>query len=91
MAMTLRLSDADDLLLSQRARDEGRSKQEVAREAIHAYLSDQVRRLEDLEDELAVARYQLRKQLGEVTYVTQAEARSTLGLPATTLRRGAGA
>ena len=91
MAMTLRLSDADDLLLSQRARDEGRSKQEVAREAIHAYLSDQVRRLEDLEDELAVARYQLRKQLGEVTYVSQAEARSTLGLPVAAVRRGADA
>ena len=91
MAMTLRLSDADDLLLSQRARDEGRSKQEVAREAIHAYLSDQVRRLEDLEDELAVARYQLRKQLGEVTYVSQAEARSTLGLPMAAPRPGADA
>ena len=91
MAMTLRLSDADDLLLTERARDEGRSKQEVAREAIHAYLSDQVRRLEDLEDELAVARYQLRKQLGEVTYVSQAEARSTLGLPMPAPRRGADA
>ncbi len=81
MAMTLRLSEADDRLLSERARAENRSKQEVAREAIRAYLTDQVRHIEDLEDELAVARYQLRKQLGEVTYVSQAEARSTLGLP----------
>jgi len=81
MAMTLRLTDADDRLLTERARSEGRSKQEVAREAIHAYLTDQVRRLEDLEDELALARYQLRQQLGEVTYVSQAEARSALGLP----------
>lgn len=63
------------------ARSEGRSKQEVAREAIHAYLTDQVRRIEDLEDELAVARYRLRRQLGEVTYVSQAEARFSLGLP----------
>lgn len=81
MAMTLRLGEADDRLLTARARSEGRSKQDVAREAIHAYLTDQVRHIEDLEDELAMARYQLRKQLGEVTYVSQAEARSSLGLP----------
>jgi len=79
--MTLRLGEADDRMLTERARIENRSKQEVAREAIHTYLTDQVRRIEDLEDELALARYQLRKQLGEVTYVTQAEARSALGLP----------
>lgn len=79
--MTLRLSEADDRLLTDRARSERRSKQEVAREAIHAYLTDQVRRIEDLEDELVLARYQLRQQLGEVTYVSQAEARSALGLP----------
>jgi predicted transcriptional regulator len=81
VAMTLRLSEADDRLLTERARSEGRSKQEVAREAIHGYLTDQVRRIEDLEDELAMARYQLRKQLGEVSYVSQAEARASLGLP----------
>jgi hypothetical protein len=81
MAMTLRLSEADDRMLTERARSEHRSKQELAREAIHTYLTDQVRRIEDLEDELALARYQLRKQIGEVTYVTQAEARSALGLP----------
>ncbi|MBM7790284.1 hypothetical protein [Tenggerimyces flavus] len=44
-------------------------KQEVAREAIHLYLTDLVRAIEDREDELAIARYQLRKQLGEVAYV----------------------
>lgn len=87
MAMTLRLTDADDRLLTERARSQGRSKQELAREAIHAYLTDQVRRLEDLEDELALARYQLRQQLGEVTYVSQAEARSALGLPPSPPRR----
>lgn len=81
MAMTLRLTDADDLLLTERARQEGRSKQDVAREAIRTYLTDEVRRVEDLEDELAVARYQVRRQLGDVTYVTQAQARSALGLP----------
>jgi len=59
MAMTLRLTDVDDRLLTERARSEGRSKQ----------------------DDLALARYQLRQQLGEVTYISQAEARSALGLP----------
>lgn len=81
MAMTLRLTDADDQLLTDRSRSEGRSKQELAREAIHVYLTDQLRRIEDLEDDLALAGYQLRKQLEEVTYVSQAEARSALGLP----------
>jgi predicted DNA-binding protein YlxM (UPF0122 family) len=81
MATTLRLTEADDRLLTDRAHSEGRSKQEVAREAIHDYLTDKVRRIEDLEDELAIARYQLRKQLGEVTYVSRAEARASLGLP----------
>lgn len=80
MAMTLRLNEADDQLLSERARAEKRSKQEVAREAIHAYLTDHVRRIEDLQDELALARYQLRKQLGDVTFVSQTEARAALGL-----------
>jgi predicted transcriptional regulator len=82
MAMTLRLSEPDDRMLTERARSEGRSNQEVAREAIHSYLTDQVRHIEDLEDELAVARYQLRQQLGAVTYVSQAEARAALRLPA---------
>lgn len=81
MAMTLRLTEADDRMLTERARSENRSKQEVAREAIHAFLTDEVRRVEDLEDELALARYRLRKQLGEVSYVSQLEARSALGLP----------
>ena len=78
--MTLRRTNADDRLLTERARSAGRSKHELAREAIHAYLTDQVRRLGDLEDDLALARYQLRQQLGEVTYVSQAEARSALSL-----------
>lgn len=80
MAMTLRLDEIDDNLLSARARSERRSKQEIAREAIHTYLTDDVRRIEDLEDALAIARYELRKQLGDVTYVSQADARRALGL-----------
>ncbi|MGH3349264.1 MAG: ribbon-helix-helix protein, CopG family [Nocardioides sp.] len=80
MAMTLRLSEADDRLLTDRARTENRSKQEIAREAIRAYLNDQDRRIEDLEDELAVARYSLRSELGEVRYTPHGEARRALGL-----------
>jgi len=90
MAMTLRLSDADDQLLTERAQSEGRSKQDVAREAIHAYVTDEVRRLEDLEDDLALARHRLRQQLGEVTYVSQADARAALGLPPSSTRTASG-
>jgi hypothetical protein len=39
MAMTLRLSEADDRLLTERAAIEKRSKQEIAAEAIHVYLT----------------------------------------------------
>ncbi len=41
--MTLRLTEADDRLQTERARSENRSKQEVARAAVHSYLTDQVR------------------------------------------------
>jgi predicted transcriptional regulator len=80
MAMTLRLGEDDDRLLTERARQENRSKQAIAADAIRFYLHDEVRRLEDLEDDLALARYRLRKQLGEVRYVPHASARSQLGL-----------
>jgi predicted transcriptional regulator len=80
MAMTLRLNEDDDRLLTDRARSERRSKQEVAREAIHVFLTDEARRVEDLEDAMAIARYELRKQLGEVTYVSHEEARRALGI-----------
>ena len=55
MATRLRLSDSDDRLSTERAREEKGSKEEVAREAIR-YLTDQVRRIEDLEDQLALDR-----------------------------------
>ena len=80
MAMTLRLDEDDDRLLSQRAAEQRRSKQEVAKEAIHAYLTDERRALEDSEDELAVGRYLVRQRLGEVTHISHAEARARLGL-----------
>ncbi len=79
--MTVRLDAEDEQRLTERARREQRSEQEIVQQAIRSYLDDdEVRRIEDLEDHLALARYRLRKQRGETTYVTQAEARARLGI-----------
>lgn len=78
--MTLRLDEHDDRLLGQRAQEQRRSKQDVAKEAIHLYLTSELGRLEDAEDELAISRYLVRRQLGEVEFISQAEARTRLGL-----------
>lgn len=48
MAMTLRLSEEDDRLLTERAAKEHRSKHEIAVEAIHSFLTEQQRRFDDL-------------------------------------------
>lgn len=45
MAMNLRLSDAETEALRTKAAEEGRSMQEVARDAIAQYVSDRPRRL----------------------------------------------
>ncbi|MBK9740444.1 MAG: ribbon-helix-helix protein, CopG family [Actinobacteria bacterium] len=45
MAMTLRLSDEESAALRERAELEGRSMQEVAREAISVYVSGRPERL----------------------------------------------
>lgn len=45
MAMNLRLSEAETEALRRRAEEEGRSMQEVARDAIALYVSDRPRRL----------------------------------------------
>lgn len=45
MAMNLRLSDDEAAALRQKAADEGRSMQEVARTAIRQYTSDRPARL----------------------------------------------
>ncbi|MFX0574230.1 ribbon-helix-helix protein, CopG family [Nocardia nepalensis] len=37
MAMTLRLDDEDDRMLTEEAARAGRSRQEIAKEAIHLY------------------------------------------------------
>ncbi|GAB3219054.1 hypothetical protein GCM10027447_00920 [Glycomyces halotolerans] len=44
MAMTLRLSEEDDRLLTERAEKEHRSKHELAVEAIHSYLTEREQR-----------------------------------------------
>jgi predicted transcriptional regulator len=45
MAMNLRLSDSETEALRQKAAQEGRSMQEVARTAIQQYVSDRPQRL----------------------------------------------
>ena len=47
MAMNLRLSDSETEALRQKAAQEGRSMQEVARTAIQQYVSDRPQRLRD--------------------------------------------
>jgi predicted transcriptional regulator len=48
MAMTLRLSEADDRLLTERAAKEHRSKHEIVVEAVHTYLTERQRRFDAL-------------------------------------------
>ncbi|KGN37146.1 ribbon-helix-helix protein, CopG family [Knoellia subterranea] len=52
MAMTLRLTDQESEALRERARHEGRSMQEVARQAVREYVARQDRRAA-LDDVLA--------------------------------------
>jgi predicted transcriptional regulator len=59
MAMTLRLDQEIDAALTERARREGRSKQEVAREAIRVYVEHYNKReLLDLVLDTELPRYQ---------------------------------
>lgn len=48
MAMTLRLSEEDDRLLTERAAKERRSKHDLATEAIHVFLTERKRRFDEL-------------------------------------------
>jgi predicted transcriptional regulator len=58
MAMTLRLDEELDAALSERARREGRSKQEVARDAVRAYVEHYSKReLLDLVLDTELPRY----------------------------------
>lgn len=78
--MTLRLSDSDDKLLTERAARTGRSKHEIASDAIHSYLTSDLNYIEELEDQAAIAAYDLAKAKGEVTFVSQDDAKRQLGI-----------
>lgn len=67
MAMTLRLSDAETEALRQRAAIEGRSMQEVARDAVRTYIENTSKRnLLDQVLEQEIPRYaEALRRLGE--------------------------
>ncbi|MFB9661113.1 ribbon-helix-helix protein, CopG family [Glycomyces mayteni] len=48
MAMTLRLTEADDRLLTERAAKEHRSKHDLVVEALHVYLTERQQRFDAL-------------------------------------------
>jgi predicted transcriptional regulator len=48
MAMTLRLSEEDDRLLTERAAKEHRSKHDLVIEAVHGFLTERQRRFDEL-------------------------------------------
>ncbi|WP_344087865.1 ribbon-helix-helix protein, CopG family [Nostocoides veronense] len=64
MAMNLRLTDDEAQALRTRAEQEGRSMNEVAREAIHRYVSDRDDRLEALIQRVASEDAELLDRLG---------------------------
>jgi predicted transcriptional regulator len=67
MAMTLRLTDDETEALRERARREGRSMQEVAREAVRVYVEQTSRRelLDQVLDEDLPRYAEALKRLGE--------------------------
>ena len=67
MAMTLRLTDDETEALRQRARREGRSMQEIAREAVRVYIEQTSRRelLDQILDEELPRYAEALKRLGE--------------------------
>ncbi|CAN5143276.1 hypothetical protein BH20ACT16_BH20ACT16_14860 [soil metagenome] len=67
MAMTLRLTDDETEALRERARREGRSMQEVAREAVRVYIEQTSRRelLDQVLDEDLPRYAEALKRLGE--------------------------
>lgn len=67
MAMTLRLTEDETEALRQRARREGRSMQEIAREAIRVYIEQTSRRelLDRVLDEELPRYTEALKRLGE--------------------------
>lgn len=67
MAMTLRLTDDETEALRRRARREGRSMQEIAREAVRVYIEQTSRRelLDQILDEELPRYAEALKRLGE--------------------------
>lgn len=67
MAMTLRLTDEETEALRRRARREGRSMQEIAREAVRVYIEQSSRRelLDQVLDEELPRYAEALKRLGE--------------------------
>jgi len=65
MAMTLRLPEADDQMLTERAAKEKRSKQEIAVEAIHRYLVARDELLDSSVDEVMSQDAELLRRLAQ--------------------------
>jgi predicted transcriptional regulator len=67
MAMTLRLSDEETNALRERADHEGRSMQDIAREAVREYIDNRTRRerLNDVLDEQLPRYADALKRLGQ--------------------------
>ncbi|TDT95470.1 ribbon-helix-helix CopG family protein [Streptomyces sp. 846.5] len=63
MAMTLRLPEDDDRLLTERAKAEGRSKQELATEAIHVFVTRRTELFEDILDQVMTEDAELLERL----------------------------
>jgi plasmid stability protein len=64
MAMNLRLSEEETQALRDKAAEQGRSMQEVAREAIRQYTSDRSARLAAAVDRIIVEDAELLRRLG---------------------------
>lgn len=65
MAMNLRLTDAELQALREKAAQEGRSMQEVARSAIAAYVSGRADRLQGAIDRVRTEDAELLERLGK--------------------------
>ncbi|QMU68266.1 ribbon-helix-helix protein, CopG family [Streptacidiphilus sp. P02-A3a] len=63
MAVTLRLPETDDQLLTERAKAEGRSKQELATEAIHVFLTRRTELFADVLDQVMTEDAELLERL----------------------------
>ena len=65
MAMTLRLSEDTDRMLTERAAAEKRSKQDIAAEAIHSYLVARSKLLDRIVDDIMVEDAELLDRLAK--------------------------